>query len=345
MRPGPTIRISALTGYIGLAKAAGLDPARLAKQAGIKPSVLQSPEAVVPARSAYRLLELSATQSGIADFGLRLARQRGLSHLGTLGLMVRDEPNLRSALLRIMSGIRMHSTCTLLTMQEGAEVSILTMTLLSDGESVIRQGTETALGQLFQDLVVLAGPTWRPVGVQFIHATISNSKSHRAMFGCPVAFSTERNAIVVRTADLDLPVIGADAGFRVHSEMRGSNYMSVGGPISAERTRQVIASMLQQGVCTSRAVAKSIGVDRRTLHRHLSEAGTDFSRLLVSVRTEMAEQYLQARELTLTDISILLGFNSLSSFSRWFSARYGCTPTKWRHAATRTRDGGLLLAR
>jgi AraC-like DNA-binding protein len=325
-----TIRSSALLGYPVLARSAGLDPARMARQAGVSREALTRPDAVVTARSAFRLLELSAAQSGVDDFGLRLAQQRGLSHLGVLGLQVRDEPDVRSALDGIVSGLNRHSSCTKLSIENAGDVAVLTLVVLPDGEPSIRQGTETALGQLFQDLVVLLGPRWRPLGVQFIHGAGQSTRTHRTLFGCPVTFGSDRNAIVMRSADLARPIHGADAGFKAFANALASVHAPMTSRISVESTQQALSTLLSQGRCTSEAVARSIGIDRRTLHRHLRAAGTDFSSVLMEMRAELAKQYLQAGLLSMTDIAILLGFSSLGSFSRWFSLRYGSAPTRWK---------------
>jgi AraC-like DNA-binding protein len=325
-----TIRSSVLIGYSTLARSVGLDPTRMATRAGVNLRALTTPDAIVPARGAYRLMELSARESGVEDFGLRLARQRGLSHLGALGLVTRDEPDVRSALGRIVSGLNLHSTCTRLDVQVGGDIAILALTLLADGELAIRQATETAVAQLFRDLVVLLDPRWRPLNVQFIHAAGTNTRSHRAMFGCPVTFSSERNAIIMRSSDLDRPVSGADPGFRTYADALASGLAPVEDRNSVALTKQAIASLLPKGTCTSRAVAQLMGIDRRTLQRRLGEADTDFSAILASIRSELAEQYLRAGSVSMADISTLLGFNSPRSFSRWFSERYGCTPTQRR---------------
>lgn len=325
-----TIFSSALTGYAALARSVGLDPANVATQAGVPLAALSSPRVVVRARCAHRLLELSAEQSGLADFGLRLASDRGLSHLGMLGLVARDEPDVRSALRRIIAGLNVHSTCSMLDLDESGGFAVLTLTLLADGEPIIRQATETAVAQLYRDLVALLGPQWRPLEVQFVHAAAMPARRHRTMFGCPVTFSSERNAVVMRAADLDSPVRGSDVGFRAHADELGSSLLSLGRKVSVDRTRRAVAVLLPQGRCTAQATARAMGVDRRTMHRHLGEAGTDFSGVVSEMRREMCERFLRAGSLSMTNISMLLGFSSPASFSRWFSVQYGCAPTLWQ---------------
>ena len=75
MRPG--VRTATLDGYLGLARSAGLDPARILANAGIAVADLAVPDKWVLAAAVSRVLERSATESGIEDFGLRLAGLRG----------------------------------------------------------------------------------------------------------------------------------------------------------------------------------------------------------------------------------------------------------------------------
>ncbi|HSV82200.1 MAG TPA: AraC family transcriptional regulator, partial [Ramlibacter sp.] len=266
------LRSAALSGFPELARSLGLDPAALARQAGLRLASLASPDVLIPARAAYRLMELAAAASGAEDVGLRLARRRGLSHLGMLGLLARDEADVGAALRRIIVGMNLHSNCVTLDLREDDDVAMLTLEVLPDGEPVIRQSTEAGLGLLFQILVALLGPQWRPLQVQFVHARGASDRPHRALFGCPVRFSLDSNAVFLRRADLARPVPGADAGFRRFAPSAAAAGQAPDGRITPERVRQAMRLLLPGGACTSTAVAARLGVDRRTLHRHLARA-------------------------------------------------------------------------
>jgi AraC-like DNA-binding protein len=333
MHQRPLVRSAAIAGYAEVARRLGLDPERLVRQVGLRMRSLAMPDAQIPAFRIYRLLELSAASAGIDDFGLRLAGRRGLSHLGALGFLIRDEPNARAALQRMVRGMNLHSSCVTLELQEAHGIAMLSLAVLPDGEPVIRQSVEAALAQLFQVMRNLFEPRWCPLRVQFIHAAGCTDRSHKALFACPVDFSTDRNAIVLRSTDLDAEVPGADAGFRDYAATRAASALQVGGKAGSERVRQVIQALLAGGRCTSTTVAEHLGMDRRTLHRHLDAVGESFSKLLAAQRIELALQYLEGDRLSITDISVLLGFNSPGSMSRWFVAATGRTPTQWRREA------------
>src|SRR4051794_41941856 len=65
---------------------------------GLDIADLAVPDKWIPASAVARLLERSATASGLEDFGLRLAALRRLATLGPLSVVLRQEPDLRSAM-------------------------------------------------------------------------------------------------------------------------------------------------------------------------------------------------------------------------------------------------------
>ena len=73
-----------------------------------------------------------------------------------------------------------------------------------------------------------------------------------------------------------------------------------------------------------------LGVDRRTVHRHLAREGQTFSSIMDSVRAELVTRYIDNPDRPLAAVAELLGFSALSAFSRWFRSQFGCSVTDWR---------------
>lgn len=99
----------------------------------------------------------------------------------------------------------------------------------------------------------------------------------------------------------------------------------------ATRIRQVIAAGLPRGEARASSVARHLGLNRRTLHAQLSRVGLNHSSLLQSVRCDLSTQYLSSNR-SITEIAGLVGFESLSAFTRWFRSAFACTPSSWRLA-------------
>jgi AraC-like DNA-binding protein len=84
--------------------------------------------------------------------------------------------------------------------------------------------------------------------------------------------------------------------------------------------RECIYAMLPSGLCSADSVASRLGVDRRTVHRHLAREGKTFSAIMDSARAELVTRYIENRDRPLASVAELLGFSALSAFSRWSEA-------------------------
>ena len=96
------------------------------------------------------------------------------------------------------------------------------------------------------------------------------------------------------------------------------------------RVRSAILEQLGEGGVTESCAAKSLHMSSRNLTRKLVAEGTSFKNLLLEIRTELANQYINDATLTLTEISYMLGFSEVSSFSRAYRRWTGQSPSAAR---------------
>ena len=98
------------------------------------------------------------------------------------------------------------------------------------------------------------------------------------------------------------------------------------------RVQSALMDQLSNGHVSDDSVAESLHMSVRTMHRKLAEVDTSFRTLLVDMRRNLAELYILDNSLTLTEISLLLGFSEPSSFSRAFKSWTGTAPSEARQA-------------
>ncbi|MEO6699246.1 MAG: AraC family transcriptional regulator, partial [Paraperlucidibaca sp.] len=94
--------------------------------------------------------------------------------------------------------------------------------------------------------------------------------------------------------------------------------------------QQAILSIMQDSAPSMALVAERIGMAERSLYRALEARGTGFKELVRALRFELAKDYLRGSDLTLPNISLLLGFADQSVFTRAFRQWSGTTPLQWR---------------
>jgi AraC-like DNA-binding protein len=219
--------------------------------------------------------------------------------------------------------------------EEHEDVSIISEEMLTDDRGPVRQGIEMAIGVLYRIIAELLGPGWKPRGVCFEHRPPHGPTIHKAMFGVAVQFNAGFNGIVCATQDLDVSLSTPDSRLAPYARRFLDRALSYAGESSMHSARQVIIAVLPLGRCTADQVARTLGMDRRTLHRHLLAEGTNFSLLLRAVRSEFASRHIVDSDRSLAELADLLGFSGRSAFAYWFRQNFGMTVSVWRH-----RHGG-----
>src|ERR1700756_996525 len=151
------IRSATLTHYARLARSVGLEPAAMLRKVRLPLTCLERRDLRIPVRNVRRLLELSADESGVETFGLRLAEHGDLSNLGPLALLIREQATVGTALEALSRFIHIHNEGMRLaiTRRDG----LATVTFMIRG-AAMRQATELALATINRALGFLCAGSW-----------------------------------------------------------------------------------------------------------------------------------------------------------------------------------------
>lgn len=324
------VRSASLTNYAETARLLHIDHLEQLRLVGLDHRCLLQPDLKIPNEAVARLLENSAREAGVDDFGLRMAETRKLSNLGSLALLWRDEQTIRSAMEAFRDFLFLHNQGLVLNIEESGGVVVLRMEQVTVGNLPVRQAMELSVGVTHRLLKTLLGNHWHPSMVCFRHAAPMDDSRHRRIFATSVQFNSLMDGIVCRSTDLDkaLPSADPDRARYVHQYLDSIREESKTALL--EKVRQMIWIVLPTGHCSVEQVAANLGWDRRTLHRKLAQEGETFSSLLDQVRAELAMRHLAHSSQRLSEIAGVLGFSELSAFSRWFSRHFDCSPSTWR---------------
>jgi AraC-like DNA-binding protein len=326
----PSARYASLNRYIELSQSLGIDPVRLMRSNGLDPSRLAFQDTRIPAAAVIQLLEDSAAESGRDDFGVRLAELRQFSNLGPLSLVLREEPDVRSALELLIRYEHTFNEAMRLRMTERNELAALSVAFDLGEEMSCRQSLELAVGVVHGILREFLGPQWHPMSVCFSHGPPADGTVHERLFGVTPQFDHPFTGVVLYSADLSASNRMSDPNLRAYAQQFLQSLAAPRDMATLDRVRELIKLLLPAGMCSQSLIARELQCDRRTLQRHLAVHGETFTTLLDAVRVELAEQYLLTGRYSLSDISQLLGFSAPSGFSRWFRIRYGITASEWR---------------
>lgn len=331
----PTTRSAILSHYAQVSAPLNIDIPAMLRRVGLDALCLVDPNMEIPAIRAVELIERSAIEARCPVFGVRLALARGVPDLGPLTLLLREEPDLRSALRSLHSYLHLHNRSVRFALQEEAGVAVLAVgfTIRSPLPFAAPQSMEMILCGVMQSIRWLIGSRWSPNYISISHPGPEQVRTHRSLFGCPVRFEQEFDGIVMPRSDLSRPISSSSPIARKYAE----DYIKSLSTISRDFHQDVtalIATLLPTGRCSASAVARRLGMDRSTLSRRLAAQRDSYSALLQGTRMTLASRSCLSG-VPLTEVAQQLGFADLSVFSRWFSRSFGCSASAWRRRQLR----------
>ena len=164
----------------------------------------------------------------------------------------------------------------------------------------------------------------------------SEATSEMARFvGTKVEFGADTDELTLNTATHELPLVHADT----HLNNLLLKYCEAAltdrrDDMSQLRTRveNAISTLLPHGRALVEDVARDLGMSKRTLARRLSEDGLNFTEILQQLRHDLALRYLNDRQMHVSKIAWLLGFNDVSAFTHACRRWTGKSPSKMRRA-------------
>ena len=330
----PFLRSATLNGYVDVARASGLDPAALMRAQGLDPADLSVPDRWIPAAAVARLLDASTRACGRPDFVLRLAELRRLTAIGPLSVVLREEPDLRSVLTLLLRHEHSYNEALRMELSEGEDIAAVKLWFEFGEPAPAEAALTLGVAALFGIVRECVGEDWRPVAVCFANPAPEDIAAHRQYFGPGLRFGHDFTGLVMYAADLAAKNRLADPLMRPYARQILDSVVSPRARTTSDRVRDLLALLIPLGRCSVDQVAKAMGLDRRTLQRHLAAEGESFSGILHATRAGLAERHLAGDRYNLAEVGYVLGFSNPSAFSRWFHQRFGVSPREWRRTTT-----------
>jgi len=314
----------------------GLDPAAVFKRAGINPEVIFDPGARIPYKSLDGLVQLSVELSGDACFGLRHQQYFLPAHLGALGFAWLASTSIRTAFQRMSRYARVINDELSVTLDDDGSNLIVTFKANSpSANEPVREDMQLALAT--RCCRVIAGDQFCPALVRFMHPKPADTSYHYELFRCPIEFDSPATSMLISRKAADQPLTGSNEELARLNEHIVVKYLAhTEKKDIVNRVKAAIIDHLASGRVSETLVAGTVHMTARNLHRKLARENTSFKLLLNQVRQELAQQYIRDRSMTLTEITFMLGFSEVSSFSRAYKNWTGEPPSAVRKAGAST---------
>jgi AraC-like DNA-binding protein len=328
--------LSATVGLIDAIAAAGADPDRVLRSAGVDRSTFSRAEGFVPSADFARVLEEAARASGDDCFGLHFGEHYQPKNLGPLVYVVLNSPTMALAFQNIVRYLRVHNEASEAALRFDGDWASLRVSLSGLPVESLRQQSEYGLAVGLSTMRLMAGSQWAPVEAQFAHRPPPDTREHVRIFRAPVSFEHPANALVFERAFVDRQVPAADEHLYpiLRRYLDGALKDMPREDRELAEVRRAIGEAIREGAPTLAAVARKAAMSSRTLQRRLEEHGMDFTGLVADTRRRLSLGYLADRVNTLAEVAYLLGYSEVSAFNRAFRRWTGSTPSSYRRRLT-----------
>lgn len=255
--------------------------------------------------------------------------------IGVLGLAIKTAPTLRASLERVERFWRVVTDTAVYVLDQSGDPARLSLEARTGHHPVLEFRNEGALAGLARNMRLFVDGELVLDHISFRHPCRSTPERYAALFGCPVRFEADCDAIAMKPAMLDLPNrLGDDAlsdFLTAHLETEIGSLRDDASLRAALLCR--ITPALSSGAPQAANVAREMGMSERTLYRRLADEGLTFRDVLTEAQSSLAQELLRDSSSSIAEIAFLTGFSEQSTFSRAFKRWVGKAPAQFRQQA------------
>jgi AraC-like DNA-binding protein len=299
-------------------------------EAGLNLELLDDSENLISYAARGRLLNRCVAATGCEHFGLLLGQRGSLSSFGLVGFLVQHSADVGTALRNFVRYLHLHVRGAAPVLSEHGSSAMLGYQIYEPQVEATDQLGDGAMAVAFNIMRSLCGPGWKPTEVLLAHRKPKDTGPFRRLFGAPLRFDAEQNALVFPAAWLERPMPGADPELHRLLQKQIDVLEARHGEDFPEQVRSVLRSALLTGHGKADQVAALFSMHSRTLNRRLTAFGTNFQALVDEGRFEIARQMLADSAMEVSQIAASLGYADASAFTRAFRRWSGTTPAVWR---------------
>ena len=325
-----------LSQYVYGAERLGLPAKEILIASGLDPVTAVQPAQRIPQRQYESFLLQLALQSGDEHLGFHIGHQVMPAIYGALPALAFSAANGREALT-----IALRYQALAAGNVEGFEASekgdgmLCTWTMVHQNPVMRRHVTDNVFALMAHMLRFVSGRTnlgARLITLEYAAPSADVRRAMEQLYGCPVRFAASANQIDMGPAILDAPLnIHDPEQLRVAEELArkqlGEQQQSQ--TWLAQVKRQVRDLMVVRSP-RRETVAERLNISVRTLDRRLAEEGLTWQKLLDSMRSQLAREYLADPEMNVQMIATRLGFADVRAFQRRFKVWTGTSPSDYR---------------
>lgn len=304
----------------------GIDDEKLFRENDVSPGSASRIDTLIGAR----IWHLVARATENPNIGLEAAQRFFQpAHWGSIGLSTLCSNNVLEAIQRFMRYSSIFTDVARFDVDSNSESTRFDIFPFIAASEIGNEASDFGMASFMMLFRAIDSGDLRPKEVHLMAPKPQDIGSYQQFWGCEIFFEANRLSMVFDTEEIARPLLVSNPKLAAYQDRLSDEWLQSIQPGLITKARNEILRLLPGGSVTADNVACALKLSTRSLQRKLSEEGSSFKQIQTSVRKELAVEYLQQAEISLQEITFLLGFADQSNFTRAFNRWYGVSPSKY----------------
>jgi AraC-like DNA-binding protein len=295
---------------------------------------MYDPEAFLPEKPFWQLINQIAIAEMIPDFGMQVAQVTPWYQVESIQKLINKNQSLKALL---------DSFCEITPSQSNVtSFKLHTENALCwfeySGQPLISNDIQMELYRVTSmiELVQLAaGKNWRPLKVRLMMDKNRVVEKNNILNDCELLFSQAHTAIAFPAGLLNATIISQTNTRPTHlagDDSRKLNEIQDKSEL-VNALREIISFYITEENLSIEVIADIAGLSTRSLQRMMKKHGISYNALLNAARQQYAETKLVNSASKISDIAYQLGYNDTAHFTRAFKRWTGMSPSVYRKSS------------
>jgi len=309
----------------------GVDASAVFEEVGMDYQLLKDKEARYWQDCITQLWHKSVELTGDTLIGLKVGAHIHMTSYPTLGYSLMSCKNLKESCERLFRYQQLLAEGFHFSFRKEDKVYCLTFDILPCQLTPSVQAMDATLSSFLTFIRWVTGQRIEPLSAHLKRTKPEDLQEFETVFSCPIQFNSSNNCLYFSEADMEFPLPTADETISKIHDANANRYLEqkIGGEFST-KVRHILIEYLPSGEPKLEQISIRLNVSSSTLKRRLLTENTNFKALLDNTREQLAIAYLENKDLTLTEITYLLGFSENSAFNRAFKRWKSVSPKQWQ---------------
>lgn len=333
MKPNLSISATKISSFLNNFDAYGIDIQDVIRNAGVNPFILSSPDNRLLGPESEKIINTAVRLTKDIDLGLHQGENLSKGFSNILGYILMNCSNLKECWTKYCSYEKIIDSTSISDFQIINNYAVLSNITVDKTLASNRQFSDFKIAGMLSYIKLLSNKSFQLHEVHFTHSKPSNTSEYERIFQCTVCFKKSANALIFNSELLNISVLEPNKNLlflfeKTADEILGS--LNNNNTYTSKVIEIVLYEINKCNLPSIETVAKKLLLSVRSLQLYLQKEDTSYIELVKEVRINLAEKYLKDKNISIDEISYILGFSETSVFHRAFKSWTGQTPTQFK---------------